>query len=143
LSVKPATGKTGYVKLSLDSAGRRQSALVSRAPPRRSKNHLKPLVDHGSIRRRNRKPHATGGPPTPGASRLATHCPAPRRTAISIRLHGLHQLRAEVLCRTLSLPVPGRRVRGLAAHLYFSAAALPVRFFPNTVYDPIRLALAN
>uniref|UniRef100_A0A0E0K3Q1 DHHA1 domain-containing protein n=1 Tax=Oryza punctata TaxID=4537 RepID=A0A0E0K3Q1_ORYPU len=35
-------------------------------------------------------------------------------------------------------PCPDGAFAALAAHLYFSAAALPVRFFPNTVYDPIR-----
>ncbi|KAL6911744.1 hypothetical protein ACP4OV_000549 [Aristida adscensionis] len=35
-------------------------------------------------------------------------------------------------------PCPDGAFAALAAHLYFAAAALPVRFFPNTVYDPIR-----
>jgi hypothetical protein len=35
-------------------------------------------------------------------------------------------------------PCPDGAFAALAAHLYFSAAARPVRFFPNTVYDPIR-----
>ncbi|KAF2946389.1 uncharacterized protein [Oryza sativa Japonica Group] len=35
-------------------------------------------------------------------------------------------------------PCPDGAFAALAAHLYFSAAALPVCFFPNTVYDPIR-----
>ncbi|KAG8071891.1 hypothetical protein GUJ93_ZPchr0006g44034 [Zizania palustris] len=35
-------------------------------------------------------------------------------------------------------PCPDGAFAALAAHLYFSAAALPVRFFPNTVYNPIR-----
>ncbi|WVZ74171.1 hypothetical protein U9M48_022385 [Paspalum notatum var. saurae] len=35
-------------------------------------------------------------------------------------------------------PCPDGAFAALAAHLYFSAAAHPVRFFPNTVYDPIR-----
>ncbi|GJN21870.1 hypothetical protein PR202_gb09391 [Eleusine coracana subsp. coracana] len=38
-------------------------------------------------------------------------------------------------------PCPDGAFAALAAHLYFSAAALPVRFFPNTVYDPIRTIL--
>ena len=35
-------------------------------------------------------------------------------------------------------PCPDGAFAALAAHLYFSAAARPARFFPNTVYDPIR-----
>ncbi|XP_008681586.1 uncharacterized protein [Zea mays] len=35
-------------------------------------------------------------------------------------------------------PCPDGAFAALAAHLYFSGAAHPVRFFPNTVYDPIR-----
>ncbi|OEL24177.1 hypothetical protein BAE44_0014804 [Dichanthelium oligosanthes] len=35
-------------------------------------------------------------------------------------------------------PCPDGAFAALAAHLYFSAAARPVRFFPNTVFDPIR-----
>uniref|UniRef100_A0A0A9DZ58 DHHA1 domain-containing protein n=1 Tax=Arundo donax TaxID=35708 RepID=A0A0A9DZ58_ARUDO len=35
-------------------------------------------------------------------------------------------------------PCPDGAFAALAAHLYLSAAAHPVRFFPNTVYDPIR-----
>lgn len=36
-------------------------------------------------------------------------------------------------------PCPDGAFAALAAHLYFSAASIPVAFFPNTVYDPIRL----
>jgi hypothetical protein len=35
-------------------------------------------------------------------------------------------------------PFPDGAFAALAAHLYFSGAAHPVRFFPNTIYDPIR-----
>ncbi|XP_072958242.1 uncharacterized protein [Typha angustifolia] len=35
-------------------------------------------------------------------------------------------------------PCPDGAFAALAAHLYFSAASLPVLFFPNTVYDPIK-----
>ncbi|KAJ6816924.1 uncharacterized protein M6B38_413550 [Iris pallida] len=35
-------------------------------------------------------------------------------------------------------PCPDGVFAALAAHLYFKAASLPVAFFPNTVYDPIR-----
>lgn len=34
-------------------------------------------------------------------------------------------------------PCPDGAFAALAAHLYFSAASLPVLFFPNTVYNPI------
>ncbi|KAJ0968853.1 hypothetical protein J5N97_021730 [Dioscorea zingiberensis] len=36
-------------------------------------------------------------------------------------------------------PCPDGAFAALAAHLYFSATSLPVLFFPNTVYDPIRV----
>lgn len=36
-------------------------------------------------------------------------------------------------------PCPDGAFAALAAHLYFSAASLPVAFFPNTVYDPISI----
>ncbi|XP_074586108.1 uncharacterized protein LOC141841809 [Curcuma longa] len=36
-------------------------------------------------------------------------------------------------------PCPDGAFAALAAHLYFSAASLPVLFFPNTVYNPIRV----
>lgn len=36
-------------------------------------------------------------------------------------------------------PCPDGAFAALAAHLYFSAASLPVSFFPNPVYDPIRV----
>ncbi|PKA60050.1 hypothetical protein AXF42_Ash009734 [Apostasia shenzhenica] len=36
-------------------------------------------------------------------------------------------------------PCPDGAFAALAAHLYFSAASLPVAFFPNTVYNPIRV----
>ncbi|PKU61129.1 uncharacterized protein LOC110110795 isoform X1 [Dendrobium catenatum] len=36
-------------------------------------------------------------------------------------------------------PCPDGAFAALAAHLYFSAASLPVAFFPNPVYDPIRV----
>ncbi|XP_020103263.1 uncharacterized protein LOC109720506 [Ananas comosus] len=35
-------------------------------------------------------------------------------------------------------PCPDGAFAALAAHLYFAGASLPVLFFPNTVYDPIR-----
>ncbi|KAG9442483.1 hypothetical protein H6P81_018337 [Aristolochia fimbriata] len=35
-------------------------------------------------------------------------------------------------------PCPDGAFAALAAHLYFKATSLPVSFFPNTVYDPIR-----
>lgn len=35
-------------------------------------------------------------------------------------------------------PCPDGAFAALAAHLYFKAAALPVAFFPNTVYDPVK-----
>ncbi|CAL9159747.1 unnamed protein product [Musa hybrid cultivar] len=35
-------------------------------------------------------------------------------------------------------PCPDGAFAALAAHLYFSATSLPVLFFPNAVYDPIR-----
>ncbi|XP_038976256.1 uncharacterized protein LOC120107153 isoform X3 [Phoenix dactylifera] len=36
-------------------------------------------------------------------------------------------------------PCPDGAFAALAAHLYFSATSQPVLFFPNTVYDPIRV----
>ncbi|XP_015883754.2 uncharacterized protein LOC107419528 [Ziziphus jujuba] len=36
-------------------------------------------------------------------------------------------------------PCPDGAFAALAAHLFFSAASLPVMFFPNTVYNPITL----
>ncbi|XP_020581744.1 uncharacterized protein LOC110025538 isoform X2 [Phalaenopsis equestris] len=36
-------------------------------------------------------------------------------------------------------PCPDGAFAALAAHLYFSAASLPVVFFPNPVYDPVRV----
>ncbi|MQL87108.1 hypothetical protein Taro_019641 [Colocasia esculenta] len=36
-------------------------------------------------------------------------------------------------------PCPDGAFAALAAHLYFSAVCTPVVFFPNTVYDPIRV----
>ncbi|KAK8916234.1 hypothetical protein KSP39_PZI022822 [Platanthera zijinensis] len=36
-------------------------------------------------------------------------------------------------------PCPDGAFAALAAHLYFSAASLPVAFFPNPVYDPISI----
>ncbi|GJU32865.1 RNA-directed DNA polymerase, eukaryota, partial [Tanacetum coccineum] len=35
-------------------------------------------------------------------------------------------------------PCPDGAFAALAAHIYFSAASLPVRFFPNNVYSPIK-----
>lgn len=35
-------------------------------------------------------------------------------------------------------PCPDGAFAALAAHLYFSSTSLPVLYFPNTVYDPIR-----
>ncbi|XP_039137987.1 oligoribonuclease NrnB isoform X1 [Dioscorea cayenensis subsp. rotundata] len=36
-------------------------------------------------------------------------------------------------------PCPDGAFAALAAHLYFSSTSLPVLYFPNTVYDPIRV----
>lgn len=36
-------------------------------------------------------------------------------------------------------PCPDGAFAALAAHIYFSAASLPARFFPNTVYSPIKV----
>lgn len=36
-------------------------------------------------------------------------------------------------------PCPDGAFAALAAHLYFSATAIPAVFFPNTVFDPIRI----
>ncbi|GKF09900.1 hypothetical protein Tco_0044124, partial [Tanacetum coccineum] len=36
-------------------------------------------------------------------------------------------------------PCPDGAFAALAAHIYFSAASLLARFFPNTVYSPIKI----
>ncbi|XP_020407931.1 uncharacterized protein [Zea mays] len=103
--------------------------------------------------------------PAPPAHAPAARAPAtPRRHPTRLQLACRH---ARQPCRQLYLcgvPVPGRSINrmacagaarkvsavlyhypfpdgafaALAAHLYFSGAAHPVRFFPNTIYDPIR-----
>lgn len=45
---------------------------------------------------------------------------------------------AKVAAVLYHYPCPDGVFAALAAHLYFKALSLPVAFFPNTVYDPIR-----
>jgi hypothetical protein len=61
--------------------------------------------------------------------------PVPGRSIDPMACAGAAQKVSAVLYH---YPCPDGAFAALAAHLYFSGAAHPVRFFPNTVYDPIR-----
>ncbi|EEF37759.1 uncharacterized protein LOC8289785 [Ricinus communis] len=53
---------------------------------------------------------------------------------LSLRAHNILKKSAVLY----HYPCPDGAFAALAAHLYFSATSLPVLFFPNTVYNPIK-----